>query len=258
MRWCLLLLLLPLTARASGLLYLDILPTGHIAIDVRINGRGPFHLLLDTGSPVTLITDAAARESGIIDPNQLQGFLSVLTTGTQTNIKTVELAGLLTKDVPVMVLNHPAMAALSGPGAPLVGIAGIPLLSRFRMEIDYSAHRIQLVPNNFALSDILASPSPSPPVLPPLAPAGLWGFNVAEAKDKAPGVMVTEVAEGGAAARAGLRPGDRLLSLGGRWTDTIRDCFRAATAALPAVPVQLRVQRGTERLELTAQCTVGL
>jgi len=55
-----------------------------------------------------------------------------------------------------------------------------------------------------------------------LAPAGLWGLAVDKDKDdEEAGVEVKEVLGGGAAAAAGLKAGDRVLTIDGRWTDTI-------------------------------------
>src|SRR5262245_54331032 len=39
---------------------LEVLRTGHVAVKVNINGKGPFRLALDTGSPVTFVSNACA------------------------------------------------------------------------------------------------------------------------------------------------------------------------------------------------------
>ena len=64
--------------------------------------------------------------------------------------------------------------------------------------------------------------------------------------DKESGVTITEVLPGGAAATAGMRVGDRLLSLDGRWTDSVADCYTAAGYVKPGTEVRLVVVQGKE------------
>ena len=71
-----------------------------------------------------------------------------------------------------------------------------------------------------------------------LAPAAAWGFILddKDAKDEDAGVTVKEVVGGSAAAAGGLKPGDRLLTLDGRWTDSVGDTFIAASLVKPGRP----------------------
>src|ERR1051325_588030 len=45
---------------------LEILRTGHAAVKVSINGKGPFRLALDTGSPVTFVSNTCAVKVGLL------------------------------------------------------------------------------------------------------------------------------------------------------------------------------------------------
>src|SRR4051812_12752394 len=42
---------------------LEVLKTKHIAVSVRVNGAGPFRLVLDTGSPISFLSGHAAEQS---------------------------------------------------------------------------------------------------------------------------------------------------------------------------------------------------
>ena len=50
---------------------------------------------------------------------------------------------------------------------------------------------------------------------------------------------------------AGLRTGDRLLSLDDHWTDSVVDCYTAAEHVKPGTAARARIQRGGQELDLT-------
>ena len=50
--------------------------------------------------------------------------------------------------------------------------------------------------------------------------------------------MIKEVLPGGAAAVAGLQANDRLLTLDDRWTDSLTDCYTAASYVKPGTEVK--------------------
>src|SRR5207244_2937756 len=90
---------------------------------------------------------------------------------------------------------------------------------------------------------------PEPAVV---APAAVWGFTVDKPKDdEDAGMVVGKVLAKSPAAAGGLKEGDRLLTLDGRWTDTISDTFIAASLAKPGKAVTLIVQRAGKEVKLT-------
>src|SRR5438309_122413 len=44
----------------------ELLKSGHMAVNVKINGKGPFKLIFDTGAPITLVNNKLAKESGLL------------------------------------------------------------------------------------------------------------------------------------------------------------------------------------------------
>jgi len=97
---------------------------------------------------------------------------------------------------------------------------------------------------------------PEPTVL---APAAVWGFTVdKETKDEADGVKVTEVLAKSPAEAGGLKVGDRLLTLDGRWTDSVSDTFLAASAVKPGKPAVLVIKRDGKEMKLTVTPGKGL
>src|SRR5207248_1928590 len=86
-----------------------------------------------------------------------------------------------------------------------------------------------------------------------LSPAGQWGIEVSKsANDLAAGVTVARVQKGSAAHKAGVKEGDRLLTLDGRWTDSVDDCFRTVAVLEPGKPYVLQVRRREQVMNLTA------
>jgi S1-C subfamily serine protease len=79
-----------------------------------------------------------------------------------------------------------------------------------------------------------------------------------QAGDQEPGVTVREVLPHSAAAKAGLKPGDRLLILDDRWTDTLADCYAAAGYVKPGTEAKVTLRRGDREIELTVRPDNGL
>jgi S1-C subfamily serine protease len=129
------------------------------------------------------------------------------------------------------------------------------------MTIDYQKKEMTLVPNGYVPGDAmqglqdklmksaLGGQKPEPVVM---APAAVWGFAVDKEKgDEDAGVQVTEVLAKGPAAAGGLKAGDRILTLDGRWTDSVGDTFVAASSVKPGKAVTLVVKRDGKELKLT-------
>ena len=57
--------------------------------------------------------------------------------------------------------------------------------------------------------------------------------------------------------RAGLKPGDLLTTLDGRWTIDVADAYAAASKVEPGQPVELLVRRDGEELPLVITPRAG-
>ena len=88
--------------------------------------------------------------------------------------------------------------------------------------------------------------------------AGLWGFTmVKEKSDDAEGVTVKTVFADSAAAKGGLKAGDRLLTIDGRWTDSLGDTALATSLVKPGRAVSVLVKRDGKEVKLTIAPVVG-
>jgi hypothetical protein len=242
----------------------DLLITKHIVVKVKINGKGPYRLIFDTGAPVSLLNTKIAKETGLIAKNAPKPLFSLFGPAEQVRAKTLEIGDLQAKAVPVIVMDHPTVQVISQVLGPVEGIIGFPFFARYQMTLDYKAKELTFVPNGYQPADILESimtslmmrDRPTPTVL---APAGLWGLVVDKAdKDEEAGVAIKKVLPDSAAARAGLKAGDRLLTLDDRWTDTVADCYTATSYVKPGTEVTAVIQRDGKEMKLTVKPEEGL
>lgn len=112
---------------------------GHICIAVRINGAGPFHFLLDTGSR-NVITRAVFDKLGLAQTGDatIQGSGYDTEQGAITTVRETALAGLTLRDQPFIVIPSPA----AGSGANLDGTLGAEWFQRCPILIDYAARKL--------------------------------------------------------------------------------------------------------------------
>jgi membrane-associated protease RseP (regulator of RpoE activity) len=264
----------PLTARAADepakpiAVPFELLPSRHMLVQVTINGKGPYQLIFDTGAPVMLINNKLAKETGVITAKTPKPLFAPFGSAGQFAIKSMELGALKAENVQAVVMDHPTVEAIAGFfKKPIDGIVGFPFFARYRTTVDYQAKELTFVPNGYKPADVMQtmtaalmqSMNRSPGDVKVLAPAGQWGLVVDKGDgDQDDGVDVTAVRPDSAAAAAGLKASDRLLTIDGRWTDSIIDTFRAAGAVKSGQAVTLKVRRGGQELELTLTPRPGL
>ncbi|HEV3167745.1 MAG TPA: PDZ domain-containing protein [Isosphaeraceae bacterium] len=243
----------------------EMLPSNHMVVEAKINGKGPYNLIFDLGAPVTLLSNEAAEATGVVDKNAPRSFL--FSMRGEAEIGKLQLADLEAKDLPALVLNHPALKLLGQAlGRPLDGIIGYTFFAHYKMTIDYQARKMTFEPVEFEvrnfmkdLPDRLAGPKVAHHRV--LAPAGLWGLTIAppHAGDiSAPGVRVTTVRSGSPAAVAGLQTNDILTSIDGRWTTTEADTYAALAATPPDHPVPVVILRAGKELTMMVTPRAGI
>jgi hypothetical protein len=244
----------------------EILQSRHMAVQVKINGKGPFRLVFDTGAPMNLITNKLARESGVLDEKAKKGGGGLFGSRGQFTLDTLEVGDAKVEKIPTMVMDHPTVAAIAEVVGPLDGIIGFPFFARYRMTIDYQKKEMTLVPNGYVpgnymddltkkLMELQKSKGSEPTMY---APAGVWGIVVTKEKDdEDAGVVVESVLKGGAAEAGGLKKGDRVLTIDGRWTDTVGDTFVAASLVKPGREVEVVVMRNGKEVKLKVKPARG-
>src|SRR5438874_2985101 len=208
---------------AKGVVPFEILKTGHMTVKVKVNGKGPYTLIFDTGAPINLLNNKIGKEADLFKGMKRPAF-SLFGSMGDVKVKELEVGGQKIGDVEAIVMDHPTVEAISAAFGPIDGIVGFPFFARFKMTMDYQAKTLTFVPNGFeppsalkameATMMALLAGDPGPTIL---SSPGQWGMTVSKkSEDEDSGVTMTKVLAGSPAALAGLKEGDRLLTLNGR------------------------------------------
>ncbi len=226
--------------------------THHVLVRVKINGKGPFNFIIDTGAPALFVATAVGKKLGVspdakgwgtFDRFEIEG--GVVETKLKGRVETpFQLEG---------------MNALGAAGAELHGILGYNVLARYRMEFDFTRDTMTWTRLDFdpgvpkglgrkggapggldTVGSILKMMGALlPRRLPPdVAYRGFLGVELGHPRGKDEGVLVKKVLAGGPADRGkdgqgGLKAGDLITHLQG---DDITDLddFRPLAAKLRA------------------------
>ncbi|TMQ32758.1 MAG: serine protease, partial [Planctomycetota bacterium] len=86
----------------------ELLITKHMVVTIKINGKGPYRVIFDTGAPVTLLSNKVGKATGLIGKDGASTSFSLFGPVAQTNAKKLELGGLRAEKVPVIVMDHPS------------------------------------------------------------------------------------------------------------------------------------------------------
>jgi len=241
--------------------------TQHVMVRVKINGKGPFNFIVDTGCPVLIVSTPIAKKIGleteknwaVLDKLEFEGGLA------QTKVKA-------RVETPFQLEGMNGMGLA---GVELHGLLGYAVLAKYKMEFDFTRDQLTWKPLAFdppppqpigikggagslemigGLMKVLTFLSGLKPGPPPV-PRGFLGFEIDE-KDSA--IIVGAVLPKGPADAAGLESGDRIMEIGSTKIKTVADVRRKIERLLPGQDVRLQIQRGDESREVTITAGRGL
>ena len=249
----------------GGKVPFKLLPSQHMLIELKLNGKGPFKVIFDTGAPLNLVTSKLAKEAGITKGKQ--SAFSFLSGPQVIQVDDAKLGDVSIPKLPVIVMDHPTVRSISNAFEEdfgrIDGIVGFPLFARFATTIDYKTKQLTFKPTDYKPGDFLqeltdsitkAADQQGPRVV---GGEGLWGFQTAIGGDGKSGVEVRSVVADGPAAKAGLKVGDRVVTVEGRWTDTLGDLALATASVKPGRTAEFVVRRGAEMVMLKCVPVAG-
>jgi hypothetical protein len=241
--------------------------TNHFLVRVRLNGKGPFNFLVDSGAPTLYVATETAKKVGL-KPDPAEFWTPVDRLDLEGGARLENVKARVEDPFQLVGMN-----ALGLPGASIDGILGFTILARFRLEIDLTQDRM--------VWTRLAHQPRDPPVPKrrpgekPAVPLGiqamstlgsfakglafvlgkqpedehrLHGFLGLEwAERKSAGrteVEITRVLTGSPAAIGGLEPGDRIQKINRRPIESLKEARGALSQAQPGDKVGVVVRRG--------------
>jgi len=256
--------------------------TNHFLVRVRINHKGPFNFLVDSGAPALFIATETAKKIGL-KPDRAEFWTLVDRLDFEGGAR---LNGVKARvDDPFQLVG---MNALGLPGASIDGILGFNILARFRLEIDLTKDRMiwtrldheprdPPVPKHKPGENASAPPGvQAMNVLGPLAkglaflmgkqpeeqrhPRGFLGLEWSEQVEAGrKRIEVRGVLKDSPAAHGGLQPGDYILRINDRAIEGLKEARAALAEVRPGDVVPLIVRRGlgTDGRELRLTFTAG-
>jgi hypothetical protein len=243
--------------------------TNHFLVRVRINGKGPFNFLVDSGAPALFVATETAKKIGLKPADEATFWTSIDRLEIEGGSRLADVKARVEDPFQLVGMN-----ALGLPGASIDGILGFTILGRYRLEIDLTDDRMTWTRLDYT--------PPEPPVprnpqgekaeaplgvkamnaLGPLAKGmaflmgkqpeeqvhlrGFLGLEwaVPPAGAASPGLRVVRVLEGSPAARAGLRADDLVLKINGRAIDGLKAARVALVDVRPGESATMRIRRG--------------
>lgn len=239
---------------------IEILKTGHLRIQVMINGKGPFPLVFDTGAPVNLVTNKLGKECDLKKKPGRSGVTFMGPIG-ETNIENLTWGGATVHNVPAMVMDHPTIKVMATHFGPIEGIVGFPFFAKFRMTLNYQKAEVLLEATDYVPEDLLQGTinrlfsNDKSLANPVKRPFGI----VLEPKVSAEpyGLIVKEVLPESPASKSGLKKGDIITTLAGRWTDQHTELYKILADIKGKDPVPMEIVRQKNTLTLQINDLLG-
>lgn len=258
----------PLSAGDKAEVPYKLTSTNHVMVRVKLNGKGPFNLILDTGAPAVFITKAVAKKAkldidekgwGNPDAFELEGGLTV----PKARVRVEDLFQL------------DGMNGMGLAGVELHGVVGYNVLAKYRVQYDFTSDKIvfeslpdfdppAIVPIGGktagggleALGPLMKMMAGMLGIKPNFAtvPRGFVGIEF----DDADGVVVKKVLPGSPAEKAGIQVGDKLESVKNVSIEAGKDLSRALSKAGVGTKLKVEVKRGDKTEELTLILGGGL
>lgn len=242
--------------------------TGHLMVRLRINGKGPYNFIVDTGAPHVFVTIPVAKQIGLADA---KGMAKAKRLDVEGGPRHEEFACLV--DTPFQLEG---MNALGMAGVEIHGVIGYTLLAHYKIEFDLGKDRLAWTRLDFAppapvsisgkggntptgldgigkLMKFLAAMNGNKGVPAP-ALRGSFGVEIAEGQG---GLTVAAVLALPVGKEAGLVKGDRLLKVAGQEVKTAADLQAALAAARPGREVSFVIERDGKRRDLSLTAREG-
>jgi hypothetical protein len=242
--------------------------TKHVMVRVKLNGKGPFNFIIDTGAPALILTEATAKKAG---GKTKDGWTTFDSLEIEGGVKIDDARGLAIDPFQLKGMN-----ALGVAGVELHGMMGYNILARYKIEYDFTDSKLKWTPTDFKVPDpkrvevdkaggqgglemigsilqmlgpLLGKPNFD------VVPRGFLGAELAVEKDE---VVVKSVLTGGPADKAGLKAGDRIETAKGKSLKKPNDLLEVVKKLPEGTSLKLNIKRGDDSKDITVELGKGL
>jgi hypothetical protein len=243
-------------------------PTQHVLVRIKLNGKGPFNFILDTGAPALFVTKKVAEKAGV-NP-ETRGWAKFDRLEVEGGVVFQPALGRIEDLFQLEGMNGMGLA-----GVELHGVIGYNLLAKYRIEFDFTRDKLNWTKLNFqpqslsrmggrggsagldALGTIFKFLGALMGLKPNFAvqPRGFLGAELAEADGR---VAVKRLIPNGPAAKAGLRVGDAIAKLNDAQVSTIAEFQKHFSKMSSGAKLDLVVLRNGTESQLTVELGKGL
>jgi hypothetical protein len=242
--------------------------TNHVLVRAKINGKGPFNFILDTGAPALFVAKKVAEKAGVAADER--GRAAFERFEIEGGVVIDNAWGRVDDLFQLEGMNGMGLA-----GVELHGVIGYNVLARYRIEYDFTHPKLSWTKLDFEPVAVGSIGGKS-------APAGLdaiggimkflgglmgmkanfavqpRGFLGAELGDGDQGITVRAVLPNGPAEKAGVKAGDRIKSIGSEEVESVRALAKVMAKQPEGAKVTLAVVRDGRDLEITVELGRGL
>ncbi|MBI1918549.1 MAG: PDZ domain-containing protein [Planctomycetes bacterium] len=239
----------------------------HILIRAKINNKGPFNFILDTGAPALFVSTKVCKKLGI-EPDR-KGWGTFDRFEIEGGVVLEKAKGRVDDPFQLEGMNGLGLA-----GAELHGIIGYNVLAKFRMEIDFTRDKMTWTElawepkapmglggrggqgglEVFGTIMKLVGGFLGRKAAPDVVPRGFLGVDVVDDDGVA---VVKSVFPNGPADQGGLKAGDRILKFQDRSVYGLDGLQRFVQRVVAGEKIVLLVQRGDDKKKMEITIKVG-
>ena len=241
--------------------------TKHVMVRVKLNGKGPFNFILDTGAPAMIMSEEVAKKIGA----KLDKGWGKFKLDVEGGLAVPDAKGIAMDMFQLKGMNSMGVA-----GVELHGVLGYTMLAKFRIQYDFTQDKLIWTPLKFdppeiqrlgkgdgsqggleMIGSMMKWIAPLMGLKPnfEVKPRGFLGLQFDARKE---GIFVKSVVKDGPADKAGVKPGDRLDHAKSNSVESIEDVMNAVGKLGEGDKLFLRVERGGEKKDLTIELGKGL
>jgi serine protease DegQ len=242
--------------------------TQHVLVRAKINGKGPFNFILDTGAPALFVSTAVGKKLN----------LTADKSGWATLDKFTLEGGAIVSKAKARIEDPFQLEGMNGlglAGAHIDGIIGYNILARFRIEFDFTKDKLPFTALDYdppppqglgggaaaaggldtmaAIMKFLGSflgQKAEPDIILP----GFFGLQLSDEKD---GVHVKSVLAKSPAAMAGIQAGDRISQVQEKKVTSAADFRKQVSKRAAGAAVKLMILSQEKTREVTVQLGRG-